>query len=126
MTGDRGFLLVRRRGTVFGIANAAVDGLQRRDGAYRVRLAANGTAAGVPDGVPSGDSDDAVHGVGTLCIDEVVGVVPELAVRPLSPLVCAFWPEASAGCAVWGTLPLVVVDPQCPPRALTLEEEVAT
>jgi hypothetical protein len=92
---SRGFLLLRRAGGVWGIANAAVEGLARRGTDFRIT--AGGTA---------------------LVADEILGVVEDLAVRPAAPVVRRFWPETAAGMAVHGTLPLVVVDPGRPPRAL--------
>jgi hypothetical protein len=97
---SRGFLLLRRAGGVWGIANAAVEGLARRGADFRV------TAGGA-----------------SLVADEVLGVVEDLAVRPPAPVVRRFWPEAAAGLAVHGGLPLVVVDPDRPPRALIEEVE---
>lgn len=100
---SRGFLLLRRAGGVWGIANAAVEGLARRGAGFRI------TAAGI-----------------VLVADEILGVVEELAVRPTAPVVRRFWPDAAAGLAVHGELPLVVVDPGRPPRALmeTVEGDV--
>jgi hypothetical protein len=99
----RGFLLLRRGGGVWGIANAAVEGLARRGADFRI------TAGGA-----------------ALVADEILGVVEDLAVRPTAPVVRRFWPEAAAGLAVHGETPLVVVDPGRPPRALleTVEGEV--
>lgn len=98
--GDRpGFLLLRRAGGLWGLANAEVQGLARRGGAYRVATAG-----------------------GELAADEVVGVVPALALRPPARLLGRFWPEAAAGLAlglaVVGGEPVVVIDPRRPPRAL--------
>lgn len=90
-----GYLLLKRAGGLWGIANAAVLGLARRDGGFAVT----------------------VEG-GALVADEILGVVEELGVRPAAPVVRRFWPEASAGVAVHEEVPLVVVDPDRPPRAL--------
>jgi hypothetical protein len=93
----RGFLLLRRGGGLWGIANAAVDGLARRGEGFCI----------------------AVHGDGgELVADEVVGVVEDLPVRPVAPLVRRFWPEPLAGLAVHGRLPVVVVDPAHLPAIL--------
>ena len=97
---ERGFLLVRRDGVLWGVENAAVESLARRGQAYSLSL--GGRALGV---------------------DEVVGVVPELAVRPAAAALRWFWPEPSGGMAVHGEAPLVIVDPRRPPRALWLEDE---
>jgi hypothetical protein len=91
----RGFLLLRRGGGLWGIANAAVDGLARRGTDYCITI----------DG-------------GVLVADEILGVVEELRVRPLMPAVSRFWPETAAGLAVHGKQPVVVVDPARPPAIL--------
>jgi hypothetical protein len=96
----RGYLLLRRAGGVWGIANSAVDGLSRRGEGYRVAL-----------------------GEGALAADEVLGVVEDLRVRPAAPVLRRFWPEATAGVAVHAGLPVVVVDPGHPPAALRFVED---
>jgi hypothetical protein len=98
----RGFLLLRRGGGLWGIANAAVDGLARRGADYRITI----------DG-------------GTLAADEILGVVEDLRVWPLAPVVSRFWPETAAGLAVHGREPVVVVDPAHPPAALRADERAA-
>ncbi|HEX9942615.1 MAG TPA: hypothetical protein VGG03_11390 [Thermoanaerobaculia bacterium] len=95
----RGFLLLRRAGGVWGIASAAVDGLAARNGGYRIAV-----------------------GDGALAADEILGVVEELSVHPLTAVLRRFWAEAPAGLAVHGRLPVVVVDPRRPPAALRLDE----
>lgn len=97
---ERGYLLVRRDGVLWGVENAAVESLARWGRTFRLSL--GGRALGV---------------------DEVVGVVPELAVRPSAAALRWFWPEPSGGMAVHGEAPLVIVDPRRPPRALWLEDE---
>ncbi|HKH49802.1 MAG TPA: hypothetical protein VKM72_34550 [Thermoanaerobaculia bacterium] len=94
---QRGYLLVRRDGVLWGVSNDAVEGLSR-DGA-RFRLRVGGAELGV---------------------DEVVGVVPELAVWPLAGALRRFWPDTAGGLAVHAEAPLVIVDPQRPPHALRL------
>ena len=91
----KGYLLMRRDGALWGVANAAVESLTRGDGGFRVGV-----------------------GAGELCIDEIVGVVAELPVRPMAAALRRFWPEAAGGLAVHAEQPLVVVDPQRPPRSL--------
>jgi hypothetical protein len=91
----RGFLLLRRAGGVWGIANAAVGGLARKNGGYRI-----------------------VVGEAAITADEILGVVEDLRVRPAAPVMRRFWPEAQDGVAVYGELPVVVVDPRHPPAAL--------
>jgi hypothetical protein len=92
---SRGYLLMRRGGGLWGITNGAVLGLARRNGSFEV------TVAGF-----------------ALVADEILGVVEHLAIQPAAPAVRRFWPEASAGLAMHGLVPLVVVDPDRPPRAL--------
>jgi len=96
---QRGYLLVRRDGVLWGVSNGAVEGLTRHGA--RFRLAVGGAELG---------------------IDEVVGVVPELAVWPLTGALRRFWPDAAGGLAVHAEAPLVIVDPHRPPRALRLTD----
>ncbi len=93
----RGFLLLRRAGSVWGIASAAVDGLAACGGGYRITV-----------------------GEGTLAADEILGIV-DLRVRPPDAVLRRFWPEAPSGLAVHGRLPVVVVDPRRPPAALKFD-----
>jgi hypothetical protein len=107
--GGRGFLILRRGGVLWGIDNAAVAGLTRRqDPRYRISIGM--------------DSD----GVGrALAADDILCVVEGLRVWPLAPAVRRFWPGDCAGVsgmAVHGEQPLLVVDPRQPPRRLWLEE----
>lgn len=95
-TGRKGFLLVRRGGGLWGIASSAVDSLSRRDGAYRIGIGGNAILA-----------------------DEIVGVVDDLRVHPAAGVLGRFWCGSSAGLAVHGKLPLLVVDPRHPPGVLS-------
>jgi hypothetical protein len=95
----RGFLLLRRAGGVWGVASADVEGLAARQGAYRISLGGHALAA-----------------------DEILGVVEDLRVVPPAAVLRRFWPEAPAGLAVHGRLPVVVVDAKHPPAALRLDE----
>ena len=97
-----GFLLMRRAGGVWGIANGSVEGLARDGAGYRI--AAGGEA---------------------LAADEILGVVEDLRVWPLAPVVSRFWPQPAAGLAVHGREPVVVVDPARPPAALRADERAA-
>jgi hypothetical protein len=99
---DRGYLLVRRGGVLWGVANGAVRGLTRNGSCYR--LAVGGAELGV---------------------DEVLGVVPELAVRPVAGALRRFWPDLAGGLAVHAEAPLVIVDPLQPPRALLVADPQA-
>ena len=96
---DRGYLVVRRDGVLWGVSNGAVQGVSRHGA--QLRLAVGGA---------------------TLGVDEVVGVVPELAVWPVTGAVRRFWPDVAGGLAVHAEAPLVIVDPQRPPRALRLDD----
>jgi len=93
------YLLLRRGGGVWGIESDRVTGLAKSgDGAaYRVATAALPLAA-----------------------DEILGVAADLEVRPPARAVARFWPAGSDGCAVWSGLPVALVDPLDPPRALRL------
>lgn len=94
-----GYLVLRRGGGFWGVASREVERLARRGGGYRLEVGGHALAA-----------------------DEILGVVGDLAVRPLAAVVRRFWPEASGGWGVSGRLPVVVVDPRRPPRALEVEE----
>jgi len=98
----RGFLLLRRDGNLWGIANAAVDGLGRQGVDYRIAVAGSGG--------------------GALRADEILGVVEDLRVWPLAPVVSRFWPQPAAGLAVHGHEPVVMVDPGRLPEALSAKE----
>lgn len=97
---ERGYLLVRRDGMLWGVENAAVESLARQGRTFRLSL--GGRALGV---------------------DEIVGVVPELAVWPTAAALRWFWPEPAGGMAVHGEAPLVIVDSRRPPRALWLDDD---
>lgn len=96
-TGGRGYLLLRHGGALWGIENAAVESLTRGRRGFRLGL------------------DD-----GELCVDEIVGVVAELAVRPVAAVLRRFWPEPAGGLAMHAEEPLVVLDPHRPPRMLCM------
>jgi hypothetical protein len=100
--GDGGYLLLRRGGALWGVANREVERLARRPDGYRLQVAGHALAA-----------------------DEILGVVGALDVRPLALVVRRFWPEAAGGWAIAGRLPIVVVDPRRPPRALEVALEPA-
>lgn len=104
---ERGYLLLRRGGVLWGIDNAVVAGLTRRGGAYRIDIGGSAGSA-------------------SLSADEILCVVDGLRVLPPSAALRRFWPGACsgvAGLAVHGEQPLVVVDPQRPPELLWLEDE---
>jgi hypothetical protein len=99
LSAARGWLLLRGGGALWGVENAAVEGLARGGGGFRISL-----------------------GERTLHADEVLGVVPDLAVRPVARVLRRFWPEPAGGVAVHAEEPLVIVDPRVPPRALVQGE----
>jgi len=94
--GGERLLLLRSAGGLWGVAQAAVREVARRERGYRVRL--------------EGEHD--------LHADDVVGVVEGVAVRPAGGAISRYWSEAAAGLAVHAATPLVVVDPERPPRFL--------
>jgi hypothetical protein len=90
-----GFLLMRRAGGLWGIANSTVEGLAVEEGGYKI--SASGEA---------------------LFADEILGVVMNLRVHPPAPVLRRFWSEAVTGLAVYGRVPVVMVDPRYPPEIL--------
>ena len=94
------YLLVRRGGSVWGLAGAVVEG--RSGAGYRIR---------------SRGAD--------LVADEILDVVERLTIRPPGAALRRFGPEGIAGLAVHGLLPVLVVDPMRPPAALRLLPEEA-
>jgi hypothetical protein len=94
-----GFLVLRRGGAAWAVAQPAVQGLARRGAGYEVKVAA-----------------------GALAADEVLGVTADLRVHPAGGVLRRFWPEAACGLAVHDALPVVLIDPEAPPRALLAEE----
>lgn len=95
-------LLLRRGGGLWGVDHAEVREVSRRGRGYRVRL------------TPEGEGG-AGH---ELAADAVVGVVDGVAVRPAGSVMARYWSEPAGGLAVYGTTPLVVVDPRRPPSFL--------
>lgn len=91
-----GYLLLRRGGGVWALPDTAVRGVR-------------GCAAGVA----------IAAGAGELLADEVLGLARGLAVRRPGSLIARLWPERCAGIAVHAGVPVVVVDPEAPPPALT-------
>lgn len=90
----RSYLLVRRAGSVWGVADAVVEG-RTGDGGFRIR---------------AGGED--------LAVDEILAVVEGLRIQPPGVALARWWPERAAGLAVHGGRPLVVIDVRRPPRAL--------
>lgn len=88
-------LLLRRGASFWGVARDQVRGLDASGGAVRVNLTTT-----------------------SLWADEVLGLPPDLEVRPAGPLLRRFWQQRCRGVAVHGGVPLVVVDTEHPPRAL--------
>lgn len=99
-------LLIRRDGTLFGVAQAAVRDVIRPAGrvaGFRVRLA---------------DEE--------LTVDELVGVVDDLPVWPSGGVMARYWSEPAVGLTVHSQVPMVVVDPARPPSFLRSDEETET
>lgn len=90
----RSYLIVRRAGSVWGVADAVVEG-RTGEGGFCIRAGGEALAA-----------------------DEILAVVERLRVLPLGASLARWWPEVAAGLAVHGGRPLVVIDPLRPPRAL--------
>lgn len=108
----RGFLILRRRGVLWGIDNTEVAGLAR-----------NIPKVGHGDAHTRGFRVEL--GGRALAADDVLGVVDSLLIRPLSPALTRYWPAVSSGVsgmAVHGAQPLLVVDPRRPPHLLWLDE----
>lgn len=97
------YLLLLRDGGVWGVANGVVVGVGKRPRDYRVHV----TSAG---------------GGAELIADEVLGVVEELEVWPPSAVIRRYWPETFQGTAVHAGTPILLVDPDRPPRTLTEEQ----
>lgn len=95
----RSYLLVRRAGSVWGVADAVVEG-RTGEGPFRVRA-----------------------GGEILSADEILAVVEGLRVVPAGSALARWWPESAAGLAVHGGQPLVVIDRERPPRALRTDGE---
>ena len=98
------YLLLRRQGGLWGVANEAVLGVGRQDREYHVQILSQTGAA-------------------QLLADEVVGVVDDLKVWPAPGVLRRFWRGRSRGMAVHGGSPILVVDPDRPPSTLLLEED---
>ena len=98
--GSKGYLLVRRDGTLWGVDNADVESLTRAGAGYRIGMAET-----------------------PLWVEEVLGVVADLLVRPVAPVLRRFWPDTAGGLAVHAERPLLILDPRRPPHALRIAEE---
>jgi len=90
------FLLFRRGTSLWAVPGEQVGGLEAQGDTVCVRLATTG-----------------------LWADEVVGLARGLEVRPVGALLRRFWRVRCRGVAVHDGVPLVVVDAENPPRALT-------
>jgi hypothetical protein len=90
-----GYVLMRHGKTLWAVADAAVRSVTRVENGYRLQLAA-----------------------AELLADEVVGIVPSLKPHPISPAVRRFWAMPTAGLAVYGHEPLVLLDPEELPASL--------
>lgn len=91
------YLLFHHGGGLWGIDSGRV-----------ARIGAEGKALSV-ELTPG--ADPVVAGPLALAADRVEGVVAGLAVRPMSPALRAFWPEAASGIALYGGRPVILLDP---------------
>ena len=91
------YLLFHQGGGLWGIDCGQVARIRPGGKALRVEL------------VPKAGSVAA--GSVALAADRVEGVVAGLAVRPMSPALRAYWPEAGSGVALYGGRPVILLDP---------------
>ncbi len=110
MTPPRGYLLLRRGGGVWGIESERVTGL--------ARCADEGA-----DAAAGGAAYRVATAAAPLAADEILGVAADLDVRRPAQAVARWWPAGSDGCAVWSGMPVAVVDPLDPPRALRFDSD---
>jgi hypothetical protein len=105
------FLVLRRGGATWAVAQPEVRGLVRRHG--------EAGRGGVGDsGAGGGGAFEVTVAGGPLAADEVLGVASGLRLHPAGPVLRRFWPEAARGLAVHGARPLVLIDPSAPPQSL--------
>lgn len=105
-------LLVRRAGSLWAVAHAAVRDVMRSQeagGTFRVHMAPGANGAG-----------------GALTVDELVGVVDGLPVWPGGRVMSRYWSEPVAGLTVHAATPMVVVDPERPPSFLRTDSDDET
>jgi hypothetical protein len=91
-------LVVRRGGSTWGLPEAGVRGVARDAGGLRIH------ATG-----------------GSLIADDVVGLARGLEVRAAGAVIRALWGERCVGLALHAGVPMVVIDPEDPPRSLRTE-----
>lgn len=99
------YLLLLRKGGVWGVSNEAVLGVGRQEHEYHVQILSRSGAA-------------------QLVADDVLGVVEDLKVWPAAGVLRRFWSGSSRGMAVHAGAPILVVDPDRPPPTLMLEESL--
>lgn len=100
------YLLLLRSGGVWGVTNEAVLGVGRQRSEYHIQILSQSGSA---------------H----LVADEVLGIVDGLEVWPPAKVLRRFWSETSGGMAVHGGAPILVVDPDRPPRTLMFVEALS-
>jgi hypothetical protein len=96
---ERDYLVLRRDGSAWGIACAAVHTLTRTGD--RIAVAT--------DGRP-------------IEADSVLGVAASFPVRPAGRVLRRFWSEPCTGVGIWAGVPVVIVDVGDLPRSLRQEE----
>ena len=95
------------------------------NGAYLVFLRSGGTWA-LPDGCVRAIGRSPLglrvtSTAGPMIADEVIAFAQPLAVRRPGGVLASMWSEACAGLAVLAGVPVVVIDPAAPPRAVREE-----
>lgn len=92
-------LLVRRGETPFGVAARLIEGLEQQGDHVLVRMAS-----------------------GVLSAEEVLGLVTTPRPTPPGRVLRRFWRESCRGLTVANGLPVVVINPDRPPKTLMAEE----
>ena len=93
-----GYLLFRRDGSLWGVPSDAVAAVERAAGTRRVLRLRLARAGEIP-------------------AEDIVEVVPQLAVRPLPRRLRAGLPPEATGLALHDGVPLVVLDPAAKERS---------
>jgi hypothetical protein len=99
---ERNVLVLRLSGYLWGVDHAAVSRVVQEDGFFQVDLGAQ-----------------------RLVADQILGIVEGMATRPAGSVLTTYWGEAAEALGIYGTTPLVVIDPERPPAMLRLERQPA-